>query len=186
MNKTTNLTIRTELDSEQYVNKDTGELLSSEHPEAKLKLHKDTGLVDKKYDSFTITNDEALEVIDQHYSNAESNRVIKMTRMVNDCTNVLKQQDDVPHSTETLMNILGYSRAAFYVFIRKLIWHDIVHVTIRNVDNKIIKTIVLNPHIARRSKIQHGLTLAFKDISKGLDKIVIEELPKFPTKVNSK
>ena len=125
-----------------------------------------------------------MEVIGHHYSDSESNRINKMTRMVNDCTNILKQQDDVPHSTTTLMATMGYNRNTFYIFIRKLIYHDIVHILIMNVDNRIVKTIILNPHIARRSKIQHGLILAFKDISKGLNKIVIEELPKFPTEVN--
>jgi hypothetical protein len=178
------LVTRKDLDAAQYANIENGDLLSDEHPGAKLKVHKDTGLVDNKYDSFTITNDAAMEVIGHHYSDSESNRINKMTRMVNDCTNILKQQDDVPHSTTTLMATMGYNRNTFYIFIRKLIYHDIVHILIMNVDNRIVKTIILNPHIARRSKIQHGLILAFKDISKGLNKIVIEELPKFPTEVN--
>lgn len=179
------LTSKKNLDSTQYANIETGELLSSEHPEAKLKLHKDTGLVDMNYNSFTLINDEAMEVIENSYTSPESHRIIKMTRMVNDNSNVLKQKGNIPHSTETLMETLGYTKNTFYVFMRKLIWHDIVHVTIRKVEDKIIKTIVLNPHIARRSKIQLELATTFKDISGGLDTIVLEELPKFPTKVNA-
>lgn len=185
MTQVKKLTSRKNLDATQYINKDTGELLSSEHPETEIKSHKSIGLADFKYDSFTTTNDEAIEVIEQHYTMPESHRIIKMTRMVNDNSNVLKQKDNIPHSTETLMDTLGYTKNTFYVFMRKLIWHDIVHVTIRKVENKIIKTIVLNPYIARRSKIQIELADTFKDISGGLDTIVLEELPKFPTKVNA-
>lgn len=182
----TKLTNRKNLDPETLINGETGELLSSEYPGTKVKTHKDTDLVDVKYDSFTITNDEAMVVIDEHYTPSESHRITRMTRMVNDCTNILKQQDDVPHSTTTLMATMGYNRNTFYIFIRKLIYHDIVHILMMNIDNRIVKTIILNPYIARRSKLQESLSKTFKDISKGLNRIVIEDLPKFPTEANSK
>jgi len=181
---TSKLVTRKELDKEQYVNIDTGELLSSEHPESKLKLHKDTGLVDMNYNSFGLINKEAMVVIRKHYARPEVDRISEMAFMVNDCTNILKQEDNVPHSTSTLMETMGYNRNTFYLFIRKLIHHDIVHITLRSINNRFVKTIVLNPHIARRSKIKTELILAFKDISKGLNKIVLEELPKFPTDLN--
>ncbi len=181
----TKITTRKNLDPDKTGNSETGETFSSERPGSKVMTHEDTGLVNTKYDSFTITNDEAMEVIEQHYTASESHRIVKMTRMVNDCTNELKQKDDVPHSTTTLMATMGYNRNTFYIFIRKLIHHDIVHITLRSIDNKFVKTIVLNPYIARRSKLQESLSKTFKDITKGLNTIVLEDLPKFPSEGNA-
>lgn len=180
----TKITTRKNLDPDKTGNAETGETISSEQPGSKVTTHKDTGLVNTKYDSFTITNDEAMEVIEQHYTASENHRIVKMTRMVNDCTNELKQKNDVPHSTTTLMATMGYNRNTFYIFIRKLIHHDIVHITLRSIDNKFVKTIVLNPYIARRSKLQESLSKTFKDITKGLNTIVLDELPKISNDIN--
>ena len=176
------LTTRENVPADQFYNRDDGgETLDSTYQGAVVKAHKDTELVDVRYDSFGLINKEAISVIRKHYVRPEVDRITEMAFMVNDCTNVLKQEDNVPHSTSTLMETMGYNRNTFYVFIRKLIHHDIVHITLRSINNRFVKTIVLNPYIARRSKIKTELILAFKDISKGLNKIVLEELPKFPT-----
>lgn len=177
---------RQNLDPDKVGNAETGETFSSEHPGAQIKMHTDTGLVAIQYESFTIINDVAMKVVRDHYTHPEVSRITHMTTMVNDCTNILKQEGDIPHSTETLMQTLGYNRNTFYVFIRKLMWHDIVSIWVKKVDRKVIKTIILNPYLARRSKTQIQLAKAFTDISNGLDIIVLEELPKIPTKVNSK
>lgn len=179
----TKITTRKNVDPDKFIDPEGGETVGSANSGSKVKAHKDTGLVDAKYDSFTITNDEAMEVIEQHYTASESHRIVKMTRMVNDCTNVLKQKDDIPHSTTTLMATMGYNRNTFYIFIRKLIHHDIVHITLRSINGKFIKTIVLNPYIARRSKLHESLAKTFKDITKGLNTIVLDELPKISTDV---
>ena len=184
--KKTKVVTRKNLDTDKIANVEGGEVFSSQNPGDRVMSHKDTGLVTLQYESFTIINDEAMKVVRDHYTHPEVSRITHMTTMVNDCTNILKQDGDIPHSTETLMQTLGYNRNTFYVFIRKLMWHDIVSIWVKKVDRKVIKAIILNPYLARRSKTQIQLAKAFTDISNGLDVIVLEELPKIPTKVTSK
>lgn len=181
----TKVTIRKNLDPNKTVNTEDGQTIGSEHPGSDVRLHTPTDVVKMKYPTFIVTSSVAMRVVREHYSRPEVDRISQMTDMTNDKTNVLKQEDNVPHSTETLMEALNYNKNAFYIFMRKLIYHDIVHVTIRNVNERIIKTIVLNPYLSCRSKIKLELAETFKDISKGLNRIVIEDLQKFPTKVNA-
>jgi len=171
--------------TDEYVHIKHGERQDSTYQGSVVKAYKDTGLADFKYETFTITSNEAMVLVREHYSRHEVDRITQMTNMTNDKSNVLKQKDNVPHSTETLMQSLDYNKNSFYIFMRKLIWHDIVHVTIKRIDNTIVKTIVLNPYLSRRSRIQIELADTFKDISKGLDTIIVKELAKFPTKVNA-
>jgi hypothetical protein len=176
--KTQRIVTKGLFDKDQYVNKDTGELLSSEKPEISVYTGKPIELAEVKYKEFVITNNAAMAHIREDLGNSVSGHIISMAMHIQGHSNTVTKDDNkTPHDSESLQKLLKYSRNKYYDFINKLIRKDIVHEVRRMVGGKIVKTIVLNPSVATRTrKVDLSLLEVFHDLSEGLPSLDIEEV----------
>ncbi len=152
---------KTKIDSTKYVNIETGETLHSENPHiiSLNSINKDLVLI--SYDEYIVIDSQALYYISQHFSSTEIGRITKMADMVGGCFNILHNKEHKPHSDETLMHEIEYTRNKYNDFMKKLCRKGIVYYVTGYLDDKPVKYILLNPYLAKKSKTVHKDCLVY-------------------------
>ncbi len=159
---------KVKLDTDKYVNIDTGETLESEHPNLTSANIKDTDNVVISSKEYFIIDSRANEYIKENFNHAERGRIYDMSDMVQGCYNILHKKDrKTPHTKDTLMSDLDYTRNMFAKFMEKLYKKSIIYYLKGYKDGKECVYIMLNPYMSRKSKVfSKDCTSVFKDISK--------------------
>ena len=158
-------TNRKKIDGELYVNKDTGETLASELPNVS-SVTQETDLVIMNSEEYVILDSRALEYIRRNFSPVDLGRIMQMTDMTYGEFNVL-YRDRTPHTADSLMEDLNYSRNKFANFMKRLEKKSIIYYIVGYVDGKRSKKIMLNPNLARKRKtINKECLNSFHDIRK--------------------
>lgn len=154
------------LNPENYINKDTGETLTSEIPDIKSVNVVDEDVVIVNSDEYVIIDSAALTYIRENFSPTDLGRIMKMTDMTYGEYNVL-YNGVTPHTTVTLMEDLEYSRNKFANFMKRLHMKSIIYYLDGYVDGKKKRHIMLNPHLARKRKTFNKQCInVFQDIKK--------------------
>lgn len=166
--KTKPLTKKHKIDTSRYVNIDTGEPLQAEYPQLKNISTKDPDLVIMEYSEFVTIDSAAREYIEREFNRAECGRILQLCDMTYGFYNILhcKKTRD-PHTKETLMGELDYTRNKFSDFLKKLLKKSIIYYITGYKDGQERTWIMLNPTLARkRVTIHRDCLLAFDDLSK--------------------
>lgn len=154
------------LEVDKYVNTDTGEMLSSEHPDIVSINIKDDNLVIVDSEEYMIIDSQALSYISDNFSPVDLGRILQMADMTYGEYNILFNKN-VPHDNITLMDSLNYSRNKFANFMKRLEKRSIIYYIMGYKDERRVKYIMMNPHFARKRKTVHKDCLtSFQDIRK--------------------
>lgn len=143
--------IKRKIDGDQFVNKDTGEMLDSNVTAVTVV---DTELMIMHSEEYVILDSKALSYIQENFSPTDLGRILKMADMTYGEYNVLYNKN-VPHNRETLMEELDYTRNKFSNFLKRLEMKSIIYYISGYVDGKRVKYFMLNPHLARKRKTIH-------------------------------
>lgn len=155
---------RTKIFADNYVNTETGELLSSEGNYTS--LNEPTEYYEVSSSEYIIIDSSAKRYIESAFNNAECGRIFQMADMVQGCYNILFHKD-TPHTKETLSKELEYSRNKMSDFLKKLLKESVIYYINGYKDNNKVTWIMLNPTLARKSKLFHQDCIkVFEDLSK--------------------
>lgn len=147
-----------------FVNTETGEDIQSETGASSYNVP--TGNYMISSDEYIIIDSKAKRYVESMFNQAECGRIFKMTDMVYGCYNIL-YKGDIPHTKDTLSEELEYTRNKMALFLKKLLKENIIYYLSGYADDKPICWIMLNPTLARKSKIFHGDCIkVFTDLSK--------------------
>mgnify|MGYP003631895901 CR=1 FL=1 len=157
---------RQKINGDQFVDKDTGETLKSAMPGIRTVNSVDENIVIMHSDEYVILDSKALQYVQENFSPVDLGRIMKMTDMTQGQFNVL-YNGDTPHSKQTLMEDLDYSRNKFANFLKRLEMKSIIYYIVGYVEAKRVRHIMLNPHLARKRKTIHKDCLnSFQDIKR--------------------
>lgn len=143
------------LETDKYVNIETGETLQSEHPTITSVNKHDTDYVKFKSESFYIIDDTALRYLENNINRSDMLHVHTIMKMVYGNYNILHDKNINVHTKETLMRDLELARNAFNRLLKKLYSKGVIYYIDGYKDGKKIKYIMLNPNLARRTNIIH-------------------------------
>lgn len=151
-----------------YVNIHTGQPLVDEYGSITSVNIPNNDLVIVSSNEYFIIDSEAMRYIADNFSSTEVGRITKMANMVSGCYNVLHSKQDIPHTNDTLMEEIEYTRDKFSMFMKKLHRkHVIAYLEVYSEDEKLVRHIMLNPTLARKSKGFHPkCTSVFQNLSK--------------------
>jgi hypothetical protein len=154
------------IDGNQFVDKDTGETLESVAPGIRSVRQVDETMIIMDSDEYVILDSGALAYVQENFSPTDLGRIMKMTDMTYGEYNVL-YNGKTPHTSNTLMEELEYSRNKFANFMKRLHRKSIIYYLEGYVDDKKKKYIMLNPHLARKRKTFNKQCITvFEDIKK--------------------
>lgn len=150
------------IDSEKYVNIDTGEMLSSELNITTVNIKNDKLLLLSSQE-FIVVDSVAKRYVDVHFNSTEQGKIMMMTNLVHGNFNLLYDSDKKEYyNMETLADYLGYKRTSFITFMKKLRDKSIINYFYF----KNVKYIGLNPTFARKQKSFHKhCIISFKNLS---------------------
>ena len=162
------VTTKKKIDTSRYVNIDTGEVLQDEHPNIGTMTVKDPDLVVMKYTEFVTIDSAARAYIAKEFNNAECGRILQLCDMTYGVYNILHSKTTrKPHTKDTLMCELDYTRNMFTEFLKKLVKKSIMYYIVGSKDGREMTWIMLNPTLARkRSTIDRRCLTAFEDLNK--------------------
>lgn len=161
--------LKKKIDVSKYVNKETGEELIAEHPNATSlnSYQNDLVIIDSK--EYVIIDSKALNYIKKHFSVTEVGRITAMSDMVKGCFNILHTKENIPHTDSSLMEEIEYTRNKYADFMKKLLLKGVIYYVIGYKNDKQVKYILLNPHLARKSKTIHKDCLSYFNDFKTLE-----------------
>lgn len=141
----------TKVDGDQYINKDTGELLSSEVPGIRSVISTDPDLVMMHSDEYVVLDSEAVRYIEKNFSPTDLGRILRMADMTYGEFNIL-YNGNVPHDKQSLMEELEYSRNKFANFMKRLHMKSVIYYLEGYTNGRKYRHIMLNPYLARKRK----------------------------------
>ena len=174
MQSTTKRKITSTILSSNYVNVDTGELLSSEvKNNITISLKKGTDQFIINSDEYVTFSSDAMSYLAKELSNVDIARVFKIGNMLKGDCCVISQTNNHPHTSETLFVILDMTKDEFYKMVRRLFKSNILSYCVCAPSGHVQKIYMLNPYIARKRKtINCELSYFFRDVTK--DSIIKE------------
>lgn len=165
--KETKLKKQSSIHPSDYVNTETGELLSSEvNNKVNITIKEDTGLFTISSDEYVTFDSKAMAYICSQLNKSDIARVFKMSDMVKGNCSILYQDNNFPHTTETLSSQLSITEHEFYAVVRRLVKSNILAYTICAPSGFTQKIYMLNPYIARKRKnLNCELKEFFRDVT---------------------
>ncbi len=154
------------LDFDKYVNKDTGEVLTSEYDVTSFNVvNNDVVIVSSN--EYVIIDSKARAYIENNFSVSEQGYIWQMTDMVYGCFNLLCDRNKKPHTKLTLEKALDSSKSSMHRFLKKLYENSIIYYIDGYKNRKQCTWIMLNPTLARKQKTFSKECLkVFTDLSK--------------------
>ena len=151
-----------------YVNTETGELLSSEcKDKISITLKENTNQFIINSDEFVTFDSEAMRYLSANIMSADLNRIFDMANMLKTDCSILTQNNNHPHDTDTLSATLNLSLNKFYEFVRRLVKRNILCYATCAPSGYVQKIYMLNPYIARkRTTFSCEMSKFFRDITK--------------------
>lgn len=152
---------------DDYVNKETGELLSSERPGVSVLLRQDTGQFVMNTKEYVTFSSEAMEYLAKELSTTDIGKIHIISNMVKGDCSIISQNNNLPHTPNTLCYVLDMDISRFYEFIRKLVRKNILAYAVCAPSGYLERIYMLNPYIARKRKtFNKGMMMLFRDITK--------------------
>jgi hypothetical protein len=168
MNKTSKRKTKELINPIDYVNTETGELLTSELKEGiKITLLKDTNQFIINSDEYVIFDADAIYYLTNHLSSTERGKVMTLANMLKGECSVLCQNNNHPHTPNTLSLFFDMHIDKWYQFVRKMVSKGVLAYCVCAPSGYLQKIYMLNPYIARKRKsINCELNYFFSDITK--------------------
>ena len=153
MNKVTKIKKNTVLELDQYVNKDTGEILSSEvKGDTHVTVSSDTGLRTITSDDYAVIDSDALLTLMSMVNNSDLANIIKMAIVTKTPLNIVFN-NHVPHTNESLQKYLELnSKSMFIKLIRRLIKIGVLYQIKGKIYGEVRVCYMLNPFLTRKRK----------------------------------
>lgn len=162
------LKISSNIHPDNYVNIHTGETLSSESSDkVSLVIREATEEFIMSSKNYVVFDNNAVMYLTNHLSTTERARIFSIANMVRTNCSVVYQNNNHPHTPETLCTVLDMNLNKFYEFIRKLVKKNILCYAVCSPSGYVQKIYILNPYIARKTnKFNCELTTMFRDVTK--------------------
>jgi hypothetical protein len=168
MNSTKERKVSSSIIPDQYVNTETGELLSSEvNDSVTITLKEKTNQFIINSNEYIVFDSNAIMFLTEHLNSTERGKILAMANMVKGDCCIITQKNNHPHTPETLSVTLDMNLNKFYEFIRKMVKKNILSYCTCAPSGFLQKIYMLNPYIARKRKnINCELNSFFRDITK--------------------
>ena len=164
---TTNVYTKRTIDTSKFVDTTTAEPLFSAFPNTTSVNVRDPDLKIVDYDEFIIIDSKALNYIQNIFSNTDLAKILKLTNMVKGCYNLLHNLDGKVHTPITLRQSLVIGESEFSKLMKRLHEKSIISYMSSYKNRKKCKWIMLNPTLARKSKMFHkDCLVVFDDLTK--------------------
>lgn len=155
------------INTSDYVNRHTGELMESELPNITSVNIKNDSLSIVDFDEYIIMDSKALRYIQSIFTNVDLARIYRLSNMIRGVRNILHDNNGKPHSLQSLRLSLDYDASEFSRFMKRLHTKSIIHYIEGYKDNRKCRWIMLNPYLCRKGKVFHHECLCvFDDLSK--------------------
>lgn len=168
MNTTIQKNINFKGHPDEYINVTTGELLSSEIKEGiKISIKQGTNQFIINSDNYVSFTKEALEYLYRELSNVDIGKITVISNMLKTDCSIVCQDNNHPHTPETLSITLDMNLNKFYEFVRKMVKKNILAYCVCAPSGYVQKIYMLNPYIARkRTSFNCELNVFFRDVTK--------------------
>lgn len=142
-----------EIDVSNYINPETGEILSSETGTSnKIIMKKDTGMRTIESTDYAVIDSEAVHYLSMILGDSDLAKVLKMTVLTKTPLNII-YNNNLPHTNETLQKYLQMSSESMYIkLIRKLIKIGILYQIKGRILGEVRVCYMLNPYLSRKRK----------------------------------
>ena len=152
---------------DDYVNKDTGETILSEHKDKiSITTRVGTNQFTISSDNYIVFDSNAIMYISQYLTKADVARVMTIANMVIGECSVICQGNNHPHTSETFSVALDMCQDEFYKMVKRLIKNNVLAYCVCAPSGYVQKIYMLNPYIARRRKFLNcELQTFFRDIT---------------------
>lgn len=168
MKRTEKRTVKSKLHPEDYINPETGELLSSEvNDRITLTMNEKTNQFIINSDNYVVFDSAAIYYLSTQLSDTDRGKILKIADMVRGDCSIVCQNNNHPHTPETLSVTLEMEISRFYEFIRKMVKKNVLAYCVCAPSGYVQKIYMLNPYIARKRRtINCELNTFFRDITK--------------------
>lgn len=168
MQTTKKAKVASKLHPSDYVNSETGKNMASEASETiSITLSESKGTFIINSDNYVIFDTGAMAYLSRELNRSDVSKIYEMSAMLKGDCSIICQDNNQPHSTETLLVTLDIEKSKFYAFIRKLVNKNILSYSVCAPSGYVQKIYTLNPYIARKRKtINCYLQTMFRDITK--------------------
>lgn len=142
-----------EVDVSNYINPETGEVLSSEMGTSnKIIMKKDTGMRIIESDDYAVIDTDAVHYLAMILGDSDFAKVLKMTVLTKTPLNIIFN-NNVPHTNETLQKYLQMSSESMFIkLIRRLIKVGIIYQIKGRIYGEVRVCYMLNPFLSRKRK----------------------------------
>lgn len=163
---TNNRRLKENIDLTNYVNVETGQLLSDEMSKGTIvQTLKETNQFIINDNEFVVFSSEAIAYLNRVLSNVEVRRIFTISDMLKTDCCIVSQRNNHPHTPETLSLTLGMDMNKFYEFVRKMVKKNVLAYAVCAPSGYVQKIYMLNPYIARKRKtINCELKHLFRDV----------------------
>ncbi len=167
MNTTSKRIVSSTIIPDDYVNKDTGEMLNSQiKDKVHITLKQDTNQFIINSDEYVVFDADAIYYLSAYLSSTDRGRIMSIANMVKGDCSVICNGNNHPHTTESLSKVLDLSTSKFYSFVNKMKNRNILAYCICSPSGYTQKIYMLNPYIARKRKsINCELRHFFRDVT---------------------
>lgn len=149
------------LDFSKYVNTETGETLISEHPNITSLNSYNENLTIIDYNTYVMTATTSFAYLKANFNRAELARITELSHLMKGSFNMIHADDNTPHTDESLMIALDYTRNKYHDFMKKLLMKGVIYYVIGYTNKVPVKYILLNPYLARKTKAIHNDCLQY-------------------------
>jgi len=168
MNTVEKRKVQSKLVPSEYANTETGELLSSEvKDKISITMKEDTNQFIINSDEYVVFDSDAIHYLTNRLSNTERGKIVTIANMVKGDCSVICQNNNHPHTPETLSITFEMHIDKWYAFVRKMVKQGVLAYCVCAPSGYLQKIYMLNPYIARKRKtINCELNHFFSDITK--------------------
>lgn len=167
MNNTKLRRVTKTIEVDDYVNHKDGTLLSSEFEnKVSITIKEKTNQFIINSDEYVVFDSEAIIYLTNYLTNTERGKLFVIANMVRGDCSVLCQNNNHPHTPETLSLTLDMEISKFYKFVRTMVKKGILAYCVCAPSGYLQKIYMLNPYVARKRKtINCELNTFFRDIT---------------------
>lgn len=168
MNKTKQRKISSKIIPGEYVNVNTGETLASEvNDNISITIKEGTNQFVINSDNYVTFTKEAIEYLYRELSSTDIGKITTISNMLKTDCSIICQENNHPHTPETLSIKLDMNLNKWYEFVRKMVKKNILAYCTCAPSGYIQKIYMLNPYIARkRTTFNCELSTFFRDVTK--------------------
>lgn len=176
---------KVKVNSNEYVNLNTGEPLADEIPNITSVNAINEDLVILDSENYYIIDNKVMAYIEEHFNPSDIGRITMLARMAKTSYSTICDEKGIPHDHDSLAIKLDYEKRRYREFMSKLYRKGIIGYFIVGSSEGSVYKILLNPTFARsRKTFEKDCLKMFPDLTKGLIDLPQSSVPKYlPNKI---